>query len=41
MTGRFMIGTFFSVSLLFQRVLYFLPHSPMADQKLMCLLAMY
>lgn len=41
MTGRFMIGTFFSVSLLFQRVLYFLPHWLMADPKLMCLLAMY
>ena len=41
MTGRFMIGTFFPVSLLFQRVLYFLPHWLMADQKLMCLLAMY
>ena len=35
MTVRFMIGTFSSVSLLFQRVLYFLPHWLTADQKLM------
>lgn len=40
MPVRIMIGTFSSVSLLFQRVLHFLPHWLMADQKLIYLLAM-